>query len=891
MAERFFLIDALAHIYRAYYSIRGLSAPDGMPINAAFGFTAMLRKLLKTEKPDFIAVAFDLPEPTARHEQFPGYKAKRKPMPDDLKAQLPIIRNIVRAMNIPVVQKPGYEADDVLGTLARRGADAGLDCFICTTDKDALQLLGEHTFRYETKTGEAYTAEKLREDMKIEPRQMIDVMGLSGDSSDNIPGVEGIGPKIALQLIQEYGTLENVLDNAEQIKQKKRRERLIGQADTARMSKQLVTIDTDVPVEVSLEDCRSREPDLPALKDIFRKLEFEQFLKKLDEESPTMAAQEGLDYRLVDSAAKFDSFFEELSQQEEFAVDTETTSLNPMDAELVGISFCWEPERAHYVALMAPGGKRPLPKRKTLERLKPLLEDAGIRKLGQNLKYDLIVLRNAGIELRGICFDTMIASYLLDPSGRRHNLDELSEELLGFKKIPTSQLIGSGKDQTTMDQVEVGEVCRYACEDVDCVWRLTELLRPQLQEFGLDRLLDEVELPLLHVLAEMEFNGVKIDTGVLAEMSKQISRMMLELEEQIYEVAGGRFNIGSPKQLSAVLFEQLNLPKPRKTSLGYSTRASVLENLAGRHPLPAKVLEYRQLAKLESTYIEALPRMVNERTGKIHTSFNQTMTATGRLSSSDPNLQNIPIRTELGRKVRRAFIPSSRDWVILTADYSQVELRIMAHLSKDPALSRAFHQGLDIHAFVAAEVNAVDVGDVTPEMRRKAKAVNFGIIYGLTPYGLARGLNISVYEAERFINEYFERYRRVKEYIDKVIDGCRNDGFVVTMLNRRRYLPKINSSNQQQRRDAERMAVNTVIQGSAADLIKVAMNRLYRRLLDDNHATKIILQIHDELVCEVPKTDLLFERPLIENEMVSAMALDVPLVVNIAVGDNWMEAK
>jgi len=885
------MIDALAHIYRAYYSIRGLSAPDGTPTNAAFGFTAMLRKLLKTEKPDFIAVAFDLPEPTARHEQFLGYKAKRKPMPDDLKAQLPIIRDIVRAMNIPVVELPGYEADDVLGTLARRGAEAGLDCFICTTDKDALQLLDEHIVRYETKTGEAYTAEKLREEMNIEPRQIIDVMSLSGDTSDNIPGVEGVGPKIALQLIREYGTLENVLDNAEQIKQKKRRERLIGQAETARMSKQLVTIDTDVPVEVSLEDCRAQEPDLPALKDIFRKLEFEQFLKKLDEESPTMAVQEGLDYRLIDSAAKFDRFFDELSQQEEFAIDTETTSLSPMDAKLVGISFCWEPERAHYVALMAPGGMRPLSKKQTLERLKPLLEDAGIRKIGQNLKYDLIVLRNAGIELRGICFDTMIASYLLDPSGRRHNLDELSEELLGFKKIPTSQLIGSGKVQTTMDQVDVGEVCRYACEDVDCVWRLTELLRPQLQESGLDRLLDEVELPLLHVLAEMEFNGVKIDTGVLAEMSEQISRMMLELEEQIYEIAGGRFNISSPKQLSAVLFEQLNLPKPRKTSLGYSTRASVLENLAGRHPLPAKVLEYRQLAKLESTYIEALPRMVNERTGKIHTSFNQTMTATGRLSSSDPNLQNIPIRTDVGRKVRRAFIPSSKDWVFLTADYSQVELRIMAHLSKDPALSRAFHQGLDIHAFVAAEVNRVEVDDVTPDMRRKAKAVNFGIIYGLTPYGLSRGLDITVYEAERFINEYFERYQRVKEYIDSVIDGCRKDGFVVTMLNRRRYLPKINSSNQQQRRDAERMAINTVIQGSAADLIKVAMNRLYRRLLDDNHATKIILQIHDELVCEVPKADLLFERPLIENEMVSAMALDVPLVVNVAVGDNWMEAK
>jgi len=888
MSKTFYLIDGHSHCYRAFYALPPLSAPDGTPTNAVLGFTNILFKILREQKPDYVAVAFDSKEKSFRHEKFEDYKANRKAMPDELSRQIEIIKEVVEACNIPMIAKPGFEADDILGTLARQASEQGLDVYLVTNDKDVLQLLGDHVFRFDATNGKVYGVEDLRNSKGIEPEQVVDVLALSGDSSDNVPGVEGIGEKTAIQLVTQWGNLDNVLANIDKISGKKRKERLERDADKARLSRELVTIDTAVELDVTVEDCAAGPPDNERLLSIFRNLDFKKHAAEIAAEAVKKPSDAR--YHLVDTPDKFDEFLALLRKAAEFSFDLESTSTRPMEAEIVGLSFSWNDHEAYYVPLAGPSGEV-LPADSVLTALKPILEDESVGKVGQNLKYDTLVLRNAGIELRGITFDTMIAAYLLDPGRRRNNIVDLAMDYLGESKIRTAELLGTGKKQITMNLVDLDVVCRYACEDADVAWRLAGVLRPKLAEMQLDTLLRDVEIPLLYVLADMEWHGVTIDVPFLREMSKELGERLARLEQQIQNEAGVKFNVASPKQLSKVLFEKFGLRKSKKTTLGYSTNAGVLEDLAQDHDLPALVLEYRQLSKLKSTYVDALPKMINKRTKRIHTSFNQTVTATGRLSSSDPNLQNIPVRTELGRAIRKAFVPANPDWSIISADYSQIELRILADLSEDPTLMAAFHEDKDIHAFVASQVYGVPLTDVTPEMRRKAKAVNFGIVYGLTPFGLSRGIGVSVDEAKQFIDAYFERYGNVRKYIDSVIEEARQREWVATKLNRRRNIPTINSTNDQERRLAERIAINTVIQGSAADLIKVAMNNLHSQLIAGGHAARIILQIHDELVLEAPKDELLSARQLIEGTMCNAIKLKVPTKVNIETGPNWLEAK
>jgi DNA polymerase-1 len=894
MSKTLFLIDGHAHCYKAFYAIRGLTSPDGRPTNAAFGFTAMLLKLLKAEKPDYAAAVFDAPGPTFRHEEFEDYKAQRRPMPDELQPQIPLIKQIFEAARIPLLEIPGYEADDVIATLAKRASEQGIDVYIATGDKDALQLLDDRIRLYDTKEGTSYGVEDLAEDKGIRPDQVVDMMALSGDTTDNVPGIRGIGPKTALKLVREYGTLEDVLDHADDVSGKVLAKRLREGGEIARTSRRLVTLDTDAPVEVELKDCRVAEPDKTALLRLFSELGFKKFIAELGgvgDAVPRHAGRGDVRYHTVDTEDGLKELAGRLAKQDTIALDLETTSQRPMRADLVGFSFAWTEREAYYVPVDGPLGSTTVPVDRALDILRPVLEADTPAKIGQNIKYDYVVLRRQGVRLNGIVFDSMVAAYLLDPDRRRYNLDELALGFLDFRKIPTSDLIGKGKKQIRMNRVPVEKVAEYACEDADTVVRLFGVLSPQLETFGLAGLAREMEFPLIPVLGEMEYAGIKVDPDTLADISEELDTAIRAIAAEIYEESGEEFNIDSPKQLSAVLFGKLNMPATKKTKTGYSTDAGVLEELAIRYPLAARVARYRALKKLKGTYADALPKLIHPGTGCIHTSFNQTMTATGRLSSSDPNLQNIPVRTEQGREIRRAFVPRSPELRLLAADYSQIELRILAHLSHDEALCDAFRSDLDIHAFVAAEIHGVGLDDVDREMRRRAKAVNFGIIYGLTPYGLSRGIGIPVNEAGEFIDAYFHRYPRVREFIHETIARAREDGYVSTIFGRRRYLRTINSDNDVERRFAERMAVNAGIQGTAADMAKIAMNRIHARIRDEDRPARMLLQIHDELLFEVDKDAVDDERDLIETEMTGAAELDVPVKVNVGVGNNWLEVK
>jgi DNA polymerase I len=898
MVKKLFLIDGHAHCYRAFYALPHLTSPDGRPTNAIYGFTGMLLKMLREQKPDYIVAVFDLPGPTFRHKQFAEYKAQRKPMPEDLVAQIPVIHEIVRAANVPLITREGYEADDIIGTLAKRASAQGIDVFIATGDKDALQLLDEHVRVFDTKRGTEYTAADLREDKGISPGQVTDMMALSGDTSDNVPGIRGIGPKTALKLIQEHGSLEAVLEHAEEISGPALKKKLLEGREDAEMSRSLVTIDLDVPVDLSLEDCRRREPDADKLREMFTDLGLKTFLKDVggaapveEEEQVSELGRGEVKYHTVDTDEALAKLAKQLAKQKTIAVDLETTSKFPMKADIVGFSFAWKSNEAWYVPVAGPLGSKTLPLKKAKAELAPVLENEKIGKIGQNIKYDYIVLRNNGVGLRGIVFDTMVAAYLIDPERRRYNLDDLALGYLRFRKIPTVDLIGKGKNQITMDVVPVPEVAEYACEDADTTFRLFSVLSPELDKAKLAGLARDLEFPLIEVLAEMEFAGIKVDAGTLADISEQLSTALDQLTIEIHNEADQDFNIDSPKQLSTVLFDKLQMPPSRKTKTGYSTDAAVLEELAVNYPIAARIARYRGLKKLKGTYADALPKMINRATGRVHTSFNQTTTATGRLSSSDPNLQNIPVRTEEGREIRRAFVASAPDKLLLSADYSQVELRILAHFSGDAALRDAFMSDLDIHAFVAAEVNGVGLDDVDPAMRQQAKAVNFGIIYGLTPFGLSRGLGISVGAAKEFIDAYFERYGSVRGFIDQTIERAHEEEYVTTMFGRRRYLPSINSGNDNERKFSERTAVNAVIQGTAADMAKIAMNNIYRRITNENRPSAMLVQIHDELLFELDADALDAEREMIVSEMTGAAELDVPLKVNVGVGQNWLEVK
>ena len=882
MNKRLFLIDGNSYCYRAYYAIRSLSNSRGQPTNAVYGFITMLNKLVKEEKPDYLGVAFDLKGPTFRHKKFEEYKATRKPMPDELISQMPVIKEAVKAYNIPIFEMQGYEADDILATVARKAQAKDIDTFIVTGDKDALQLVGEHIKVYNThKEGLIFDVNKVKEEFKVAPDKIVDLIALMGDSSDNIPGVLGIGEKTAVQLISEFGSLEDLMANLDKIKSESKKELLRKYEGQARMSKELAVLDCEVPLKIDFDDLKLKKPDAGKLAILFRELEFKTLLEQVIERRNLEA-----EYTLV-SKSDLEDFLKRLSKQGMFAFDFETTNSDPLLARLVGVSFCWKEGRAEYIDFRSPG----LEADYVLGRLKAIFENESVKKIGQNIKYERMVLANYGIELKGMAFDTMVASYLLNPSKATHNLGAISLEYLNHKMMDITDLIGKGKTQTTMDKVDVGRVRDYCCEDSDVTFRLKNILEKELGKKGLFKLFAELEMPLVDVLSRMELAGVSLDVDYLKEMSEEMRKKLDKITKDIYEIAGCEFNINSPKQLQEILFVKLKLPPVKRTKTGISTDEEVLEKLASKHSLPKALLEYREFAKLKSTYVDALPKLINPNTKRVHTSFNQTVTATGRLSSSGPNLQNIPVKTDMGSRIRKAFIPKDKDSFIVSADYSQIELRILAHLSKDKALIEAFKEDLDIHRYTASLIFGVDEKKVTEEQRSQAKTVNFGIVYGMSAYGLSKGLGIEVGRAQAFIDSYFERYPKVKAFIEDSIGEARTNGFVTTLLNRRRYTPEINNENINIKLFAERTAINTPIQGTAADLIKLAMIGVEDELLKRGYKSLMILQVHDELVFESPKEELDELKALVRDKMEHIMKLSVPIKVNISVGKNWLELE
>lgn len=884
--QQLFIIDGNSYIYRAYYGIRSLSTSSGLPTNAVFGFANMLMKVVKEKMPDRLAIAFDPKGPTRRHAEFKEYKAHRPPMPRDLVPQIPYIHKLVEAFRIPVFIEDGQEADDVIATLTHKAVAAGMDVVIVTGDKDILQLVGACVSVYDSLKEKTYGPAEVEERFGVPSERVVEVMGLMGDASDNIPGVPGIGEKTAQALIREHGTIENVLANAHKITKPKLKQSLLENGELARLSRELAVLHTDVPLKFDLDLLAVREPDSPALLAILRELELTSLLKYV-----TTKQEKESHYRTVLSAADLEDMIAKLSRSPELSLDTETTALDPMQAELVGLSFAVEPHNAYYLPLghTCPGDPEQLPRKQTLARLKTLLEDPKIRKVGQNLKYDVLVLRHAGIEVSGMAFDTMIASYLLNPSKASHGLDSLALEYLNYKTVTYAEVTGTGKKQKGFSEVDIATATRYSGEDADITLRLKILLEPKLREQGLDGLFRDVEMRLMTVLADMEHAGVKIDAGLLKAMSGRLAKDTAAIVKDIYRLAGSEFNINSPKQLADILFVKLGLTPVKKTKTGYSTDVDVLEELASVHPLPAEILKYRTLSKLKSTYVDALPLMINPRTGRLHTSLNQTVTATGRLSSSEPNLQNIPIRTEVGREIRKAFI-AEEGHSLLSADYSQIELRVLAHMSGDESLIQTFIEDLDIHTRTASEIFSLPQEEISPEMRRKAKAVNFGIIYGISAFGLAQDIGVSNAEAKRYIESYFARYPKVRSFIDETIAQAKSVGFVKTLLGRKRFIPELASAAAPVRSFGERMAVNTPIQGTAADLIKLAMIKIHDTITEQKLGSRMILQVHDELIFEVPDREIDTMKELVKKEMEGVLQLSVPIKVDMGIGKNWDEA-
>jgi DNA polymerase-1 len=882
-----YLIDGSSYIFRAYFGVRqNLSTSKGLPTNALYGFVTMLQRVVKDECPDYLTVTFDSKEKTFRHEMYADYKANRDTPPEDLQKQFPYFERLVQAHNIHSIRIPGVEADDIIGTLARQGQQAGLKVVIVSGDKDMMQLIEPDVEMLDTMKNKRFGAKEVIEKFGVGPDKVIDVMGLMGDSSDNIPGVKGVGPKTAAELIQKFGSIENVYARIDEIDKKKLREKLETDRENAELSRKLVTIDTNVTVNCSIDDLKVLEVDNDVLTKIFTELEFSSLIPKA-ENAPVQAEHV---YTTILSEEAFDQLLDDLDSAAEFVLDMETTSLNPVEAESVGISFSYKENEAYYIPLTHRylGVPEQLDQKMVFQKLKPILENPKIGKIGHNIKYDLIVLLNEGIHLKGISFDTMLASYVLDPSRRGHGMDALALELLGHKTISYKDVTGTGAKQIGFDEVEVERATEYAAEDSDITWRLYKNLKPKLTD-ELLQLFNEMEMPLLEVLAEMEVNGVYLDKQHLADLSKKIEKELRKYERKIFEIAEEEFNINSPKQLAVILFEKLKLPVIKKTKTGYSTDVSVLEELASQHELPENILVFRQLGKLKSTYVDALPLDIDKKTGRVHTSFNQTVAATGRLSSSDPNLQNIPIRTDMGKEIRKAFIAQGED-KLLSADYSQIELRILAHLSEDETLMDAFRKGEDIHSRTAAEIFGTSLENVDQDARRMAKAVNFGIIYGLSSFGLSRQLKISMKEAKTFIDQYFELYPRIKTYMDSTIAEARERGYTITIMNRKRYLPDIHSKNKQVKQAAERIAINSPIQGSAADLIKVAMINLSGQMKTRKLQSMMILQVHDELVFECPPGEKEEMQALVKKEMEGVYQFSVPIIVDMGWGDNWNEA-
>lgn len=920
--KKLFLLDAMALIYRAYFAMSRNPRINskGLNTSAMLGFVNTLYDILKNEKPTYIGVAFDTMAPTLRQEGYADYKANREKMPEDLATSIPWIKNIIKGFNIPMLYVDGYEADDVIGTLAKEAEKKGFEVFMMTPDKDFAQLVSENIKMYKParmgNKAEVWGVEEVQKRYGIErPEQMIDILGLWGDVSDNIPGVPGIGEKTAAKLIKEFGSIENLLQNTDKLKGKLK-ENLEKYADQAMESKHLATIILNVPIEFQEEALKYTGPDEAYLKELFDELEFRTFAKRLftdlslqkgreqqalqgdlfsmpepennDEPSIKTLKEVPHTYHLVKTDEEAKKLAVILEKEKSFAFDTETTGLDPATAELVGISFAIKPHEAWYI----PVSENYHEAEKTAAIFKKALEDEKIQKIGQNIKFDMAMLKWYDVDVKGPLFDTMIAHYLLQPD-MKHSMDYLAEVFLNYKPVSIEELIGKkGKNQKSMRDVEPDIITEYAAEDADITLQLKEVFEPKLKETGTDKLFNEIEMPLVPVLANMEAEGVKLDTKTLAEFSKELEREIEKIQLEIYEMAGVEFNIASPKQLGEVLFEKLVISnKPKKTKTGqYSTGEDVLVKLKHRHPIIELILEYRSLTKLKNTYVDALPNLVNLRDGRLHTSYNQAVAATGRLSSNNPNLQNIPIRTERGREIRKAFIPRNKEYILLAADYSQIELRIIAHLSKDKGLMEAFQHGMDIHTATASKVYGIAPDMVTKEMRRNAKMVNFGIIYGISAFGLSERLGIPRKEAADIINNYFEQYPGVKAYMEKSIQFAREHGYVETILGRRRYLPDINSANSIVRGYAERNAINAPIQGSSADMIKVAMINVFNEMRKQNLRSKMILQVHDELVFDAHRDEVEQLKAIVNDKMLNAITLDVPLVVDMNTGENWLEA-
>jgi len=898
------LFDGNALVHRAFHALPPLTvSKTGEIVSAVYGFALILLKTINELKPTHYAIAFDKKAPTFRHKMFDQYKAQRPPTPDELVNQLGRVRQLVEAFHIPIFELDDYEADDVLGTLSHQASHQDIDTIIVTGDADTMQLVSPTvkvlTPRRAFGNTMLYDEAAVSQKYGVEPGQVADFKGLVGDASDNIPGVPNIGPVTAAKLLRQFGTIEQIYAHIDEVTPPKLQALLRQNEAIAHQSKELATIVIQAPVTLDLDDCQVSHYDRHQVTELFRELEFFSLLPKLpepEEAAPETPAQLKIepsprrDYHTINTAPALDELLNRLSAAKSFAFDLETTSLNAMSAQIVGISLSPAPGEAYYIPVghVGWGQLEQLPLKQVIDRLKPPLEDVTLAKLAHNGKYDMTVLAEYGATINNLTFDTMLAAYLLGEKSL--GLKALAFSKLGIEMTPITALIGSGAKQISMSQVEVNQAANYSCADADITGQLTELLRAELHQKGLWHLFAQVEMPLVSVLVHMERNGVALDKDLLRQMSHRLGKQLLKLEAEVYNSVGHQFNINSPQQLSSVLFQELRLPLTRKTRGGYSTEAAVLEELRGVHPIIEFILDYRQLAKLKSTYIDALPSLINPKTGRVHTSFNQTRTATGRLSSSEPNLQNIPIRGELGKEIRTAFI-APPDSHLLAGDYSQIDLRALAHLSQDKNLLSAFRQDEDIHAATAAQLFGVDASQVTPDMRRLAKTVNFGVIYGMSDYGLEQATELSREEAAQFIASYFEKYPGVKQYLESTKEQARKAGFVQTLLGRRRSIPEINSSNRQVREAAERMAINMPVQGTSADIIKVAMINLYREMGKRQLESKMLIQVHDELVFEVPEAELEEMRQLVPQAMSTAIELSVPLKVDIKTGNNWGEME
>ena len=890
-------------VYRAHFAMirNPLKTSDGRYTSALFGFINSMFKLLRNEDPDYLAIVFDGKEKTFRHEMYPEYKATREKMPDELRSQLADLWKLTDAMNLPRLEAERYEADDVIGTLAIQAKEAGIEVNIVSGDKDFMQLVDDSIFVFvpgrKNDPDTVFDWENVMKKWKVPPEKIIDFLTLIGDSSDNVPGVDGVGPKNAVDLLNEYGNLETIFQHAKEVRNKRVRKGLANGLEMARMAKELVTIITDVPLSTSVNQLERKSFDFGAMEKIFRDLEFFRLQSQLDsfkkvnnqKESTTQVDKK---YECIDSLEKLLKMIDELQSADLISLDIESTSTEPMLAEIVGLSFSIANDEGWYIPIEFPGKEASLFTKSdndlegVLHSLKPILEDGSLPKCGQNIKYDMLILKNYGIDVQGVIFDTMIAAHLLKPEARSYKLDYISQEYLSYRMQPITELIGRGKDQLSMTQVPLEKVTQYAAEDADIVLQLTPVLKKKLENAQLSRFFEQVEIPLIPVLAQMEQNGVYVDTQLMSEMSLWMEKKLDVFSREIYAIAGTEFNLNSPQQLAVILFDKLKLQTVRKRS----TDVNVLEFLKNQHPLPGKVLEYRKFQKLKSTYVDAIPKLIHPKTGRIHSSFNQTIAATGRLSSSNPNFQNIPIRAEEGREIRKAFQPQNKGWRLFSADYSQIELRIMAHLSGDETLRAALKKGEDIHVHTASNIYGVPIDAVLPEMRRTAKVVNFGVMYGAGPFRMSQELGIPLEEGKKIIKTYFARYSGIKQFIEKTLEEAREEKFVQTMLGRKRYCYDINDPNQRVRSAAERAAINMPIQGTAAEMIKLAMIEIHRRLQTENFKAKKILQIHDELLFEVPENEIDRIRDLVVHEMENAMQLDVPVVVEWGVGDSWYEA-